>query len=161
MQYGVKSVCVCYICKVKNKIQNSNEFYRPYFNFNDLFCANWNTQSFENVGSIVKDDMEDGHNRMRSVHRTLWIPSFLGNTHRNLSLLFRLRFRSVWRSEIYIKLKMDADAGVAFVSGVQIIYQGQWRQYRGKCACVYDVCKVKNKIENERSPSDNTSNVLT
>jgi hypothetical protein len=29
------------------------------------------------------------------------------------------------RSEIYINLKMDADAGVAFVSGVQIICQGQ------------------------------------
>jgi hypothetical protein len=31
----------------------------------------------------------------------------------------------------------------------------------GKCACVYDVYKLKNKIENKRNPSDNTSNVLT
>jgi len=22
------------------------------------------------------------------------------------------------------------------------IYQGQWRQYAGKCACVYSICSV-------------------
>jgi hypothetical protein len=38
------------------------------------------------------------------------------------------------------------------------IYQGQRRQYAGKCACVYGVCRVKNKIENETSLTDCASN---
>jgi len=39
------------------------------------------------------------------------------------------------------------------------IYQGQRRQYAGKCACVYGVCSVKNKIENETNLTDCTSNL--
>jgi hypothetical protein len=47
---------------------------------------------------------------MRSVHRTLWAPSFLANTLPNLALLFRTGFRSIRRSEIHTNIKDDLDA---------------------------------------------------
>jgi hypothetical protein len=40
---------------------------------------------------------------------------------RNLAVLFRTRFTTLWRSEIRINLKIDADAGVALVSAVQYV----------------------------------------
>jgi hypothetical protein len=36
---------------------------------------------------------------------------------------------------------------------------GQWRQYAGECACVYCICSVKNKIENETRLTDCTCNL--
>jgi len=39
------------------------------------------------------------------------------------------------------------------------IYQGERRQYAGKCACVYGVGTVKKKIENETNLTDCTSNL--
>jgi hypothetical protein len=65
----------------------------------------------------------------------------------------------MWNSEIRINLKIDADAGVVFVSGVKYIYQGQWSEYTGKCACVYGVYSVNNKIEIEINLTDCTSNL--
>jgi hypothetical protein len=58
-------------------------------------------------------------------------------------------------------LKIDADAGVAFVSVLQYIYiyQRQRKQNACKCACVYGICSVKNKIENETNLTDSTSNL--
>jgi hypothetical protein len=39
------------------------------------------------------------------------------------------------------------------------IYQGQLWQYAGKCACVYGVCSVKNKIEKGTNLTDCTYNL--
>jgi hypothetical protein len=39
------------------------------------------------------------------------------------------------------------------------IYPEQRRQDAGKCACVYGICSVKNKIENETNLTDCTSNL--
>jgi hypothetical protein len=49
----------------------------------------------------------------------------MGKTQRNCEVLFPKRFTTLWRREIHIDLKIDADActdaGVAFVSGVQYV----------------------------------------
>jgi hypothetical protein len=58
---------------------------------------------------------------MRSIRRTFTEPSVLRKTQRNHTVLFRTRLTTLWRSEIHMNLKIDADAGVAFVSGVQYI----------------------------------------
>jgi hypothetical protein len=62
-------------------------------------------------------------------------------------------FTRLWRSEIHINLNIDADTlkrrrrRFCIRRKVYHIYRGERRQYSGKCACVYGVCKVKNKIE--------------
>jgi hypothetical protein len=71
----------------------------------------------------------------------------------------------LWRIEKHIKLKIDADAlnrrrRRFYVRPIIYhIYQGQLKQYAGKCACVYSVCNVNNKIENETDLTDCTSNL--
>jgi hypothetical protein len=47
---------------------------------------------------------------MRSIRRTLRGPSVLPKTQRNRAFLLRTRFITLWRSEIHINLKIDADA---------------------------------------------------
>jgi hypothetical protein len=92
---------------------------------------------------------------MRSIRRTLRRPSFLPKTQRNRAVLLRTRFTTMWRSEIHSNLKIDADAlnrrrrrfGVRRT--MYHIYTGQRRQDTVKCACVYGISSVKNKIENE------------
>jgi hypothetical protein len=64
---------------------------------------------------------------MRSVRRTLRGPSVLSKTKRNRVVLLRTRFTTLWRSEIHISLKIDADApykttGNIIVSYVSIIF---------------------------------------
>jgi hypothetical protein len=56
---------------------------------------------------------------MRSIRRHFRRPCVLPKTQRNRSELFRTRFKTLWKSEIHINLKIDA--GVAFVSNVQYI----------------------------------------
>jgi len=47
---------------------------------------------------------------MRSIRRTLKGPSVLPKTQWNRAVLFRTRFTTIWRSEIHISVKVDADA---------------------------------------------------
>jgi hypothetical protein len=74
-------------------------------------------------------------------------------------------FHKLRRSEIRINPKIDADAlnrrrrRFCVRHKIYHIYQGQRRQYPGKCACVYSVRSVKNKIENETNPIDCISNL--
>jgi hypothetical protein len=56
---------------------------------------------------------------MRSIRRTLTRPNLLPKRKRNRAVLLRTRLKTLWRSEIHVNLKIDAD--VAFVSGVQHI----------------------------------------
>jgi hypothetical protein len=58
---------------------------------------------------------------VRSISRTFRGPSVLTKTQSNRTLLLRTRFTTLWRSDIHMNLKIDADAGVAFVSAVQYI----------------------------------------
>jgi hypothetical protein len=66
-------------------------------------------------------------------------------------------FQTLWRSGIHTTLKIDAEAlhrrRLRFcVCRITChIYQWHRRQYAGKCARVYGVCIVKNKIGNEAS----------
>jgi hypothetical protein len=62
---------------------------------------------------------------MLSTLRTLRGPSVLLKTQRNRAVLLLTRFRTLCRSQIHTNLKIDADAGVAFVSGVQYIISMQ------------------------------------
>jgi len=47
---------------------------------------------------------------MRSIRRTLRGPSVLPKTQRNHTAISQTRFKTLWRSEILINLKIDADA---------------------------------------------------
>jgi hypothetical protein len=82
---------------------------------------------------------------------------------RNRAVLLRTRFTTLWRSEIHINLKIDADAlnrrrrRFCVRRTTYHIYKGQRRKYAGKRACVYGICSVKNKIENETNLTDCTS----
>jgi len=58
---------------------------------------------------------------MRSIRQTFRGPCLLTKTQQNRAVLLRTRFTTLWRSEIHINLKIDADAGVAFVSAVKYI----------------------------------------
>jgi hypothetical protein len=85
---------------------------------------------------------------MRSTRRTLKGPSVLPKTQRNRVVLFRIRFTTIWGSEIHISLKFDAHAlnrrrrRLLLCTIIHHICQGQWRQYARKCACVYDICTL-------------------
>jgi len=73
--------------------------------------------------------------------------SALPKTQRNRVVLLRSRFTTLWRSEIHINIKIDADdlnrrRRRFCVRRKYIICQGQWRQYAGKCACIYCICSV-------------------
>jgi hypothetical protein len=65
-------------------------------------------------------------------------------------------FRTLWRSEIRINLKIDADAlnrrrrRFCVRRSIYHIYQRHRRQYVDKCAGVYGICILKNKIENQK-----------
>jgi hypothetical protein len=102
---------------------------------------------------------------MCSIRRTLRRPSLLPKTQRNRAVLLRTRFTTLWRSEIRINLIIDADAlnrrrrRFCVRRTMYHIYPGQRKQYAGKCACVYGMCSVKNKIENETNLTDCTSNL--
>jgi hypothetical protein len=102
---------------------------------------------------------------MRSIRRKYRRPSVLPKTQRNRAFLLRTRFTTLWRSEIRINLKIDADAlnqrrhRFCIPCTKCHIYQGQGRQYASTCACVYGICGVKNKIENETSLTDFISNL--
>jgi hypothetical protein len=80
-------------------------------------------------------------------------------------MLFPARFTTLWRSEIHINLKIEADAvnrrrrHFSFRRKIHHIYQGQIRQYAGKCVYDSGVCSVKNKIENETNLTDCTFNL--
>jgi len=69
----------------------------------------------------------------------------------------------LWRSQVNVNLKIDADAlnrrrrRFCVRRTMYHIDQGEWRQYTGKCACVYGVCSGKNKIENETRLTDSSS----
>jgi hypothetical protein len=85
--------------------------------------------------------------------------------HNGIAQLLRTRFTTLWRSEIHNNIKIDADAlnrrrrRFCVRRKIRHFYQGQRRQYAGKCACVYSICSVKNKIENETNLTDCTSNL--
>jgi hypothetical protein len=92
-------------------------------------------------------------------------PSVLPKSQWNRAILLRTRLTTLWRSEIHINLKIDADAlnrrrrRFCVRRTTYHIYPGERRQNAGKCACVYGVCSVKNKIENETNLTDCTSNL--
>jgi hypothetical protein len=75
---------------------------------------------------------------MCSVRRTLKGPSVLLKTQRNLAVLLRRRLKTLWRSEIHINLKIDADAlnrrqrRFCVRLTVYHICRGERRQYAGK-----------------------------
>jgi hypothetical protein len=56
---------------------------------------------------------------MRSIIRTLRGPSVLPKTQRNRAILLRTRLTTLWRSEIHMNLKIDADA-----------LNRRWRRFR-------------------------------
>jgi len=62
--------------------------------------------------------------------------------------MIRTRFTTLWRNEIHINLKIDADVlnRRRLLLCVRVktyhTYQGQRRQYAGMCACVYGVWSV-------------------
>jgi hypothetical protein len=68
---------------------------------------------------------------MRSIRRTLKRPFLLPKTQRTRAVLLRKRFTMLWRSEIHINLKTDADAlnrrwrRFCVVHKMYHIYQGQ------------------------------------
>jgi hypothetical protein len=80
------------------------------------------------------------------------------------AVLLRTRFTTLRRSEIHLTLKIDADAlnrrrrrfGVR--RKIYHIYQGP-DAVCCKCACVYGIYSVKNKIENETNVTDCTFNL--
>jgi hypothetical protein len=92
-------------------------------------------------------------------------PTVLSKTQRNRAVLLRTRFTVLWRSEIHINLKIDADVlnrrwrRFCVRRKICRIYQGKWRKYAGKCAWVDVICSVKCKINNETSIADCTSNL--
>jgi hypothetical protein len=69
----------------------------------------------------------------------------------DLAVLFRTRFKTLWRSEICINLKIDADASVAFASGAQYIIS--IRESEGSMLVsahtptVYAVGRIKSKTK--------------
>jgi hypothetical protein len=75
--------------------------------------------------------------------------------------LSRTRFTTL-RSELCIKLKIDADAlnrrrrRLCVRRTIYPIHQGQ---NAGKCACVYGICSVNNKIQNETNHINCTYNL--
>jgi len=85
---------------------------------------------------------------MRSIRRNLTRESLLVKTQLNRSVPLQTRFNTLWTSEIHINLKTDADAlnqrrrRYDVSRRIYPICQGQWRQYAGKCACVYSICNL-------------------
>jgi hypothetical protein len=64
-------------------------------------------------------------------------------TQRNRAVLILARFKKLWRSEIHADLKIDADAGVAVVSGVQYVIC--IKGYGGRTLDNAHACKTHNK----------------
>jgi hypothetical protein len=101
---------------------------------------------------------------MRTIRRKLKGPSVVTKTQRNRTVLLRKRLITMWRSDIHRNLKIDADAlnrrrrRFCVRPKIYQISQGQRKEYAGKCACVYVICIVKNKTENETNITDYTSN---
>jgi hypothetical protein len=87
---------------------------------------------------------------MRSIRRTLRRPSLIPKTKRNRAVLLRTRSKTLWRSQVHINLKIDADAlnrrrrRFCVRRKMYHTYQGGRRQYAGKCACVYGIFSIKN-----------------
>jgi hypothetical protein len=55
-------------------------------------------------------------------------------------VLFPARSKTLWRSEIHIDLKIDADAGVAFVSGIKYVIS--IKGYGGRILDTAHACKT-------------------
>jgi hypothetical protein len=74
---------------------------------------------------------------------------------RNRTILFSKSLTTLWRSEIHMNLKIDADAQNRRWRRFRVrrrayhTYQGKGRQYAGKSECVYGISSVKNKIKNQ------------
>jgi hypothetical protein len=102
---------------------------------------------------------------MRSIRRMLLGPSVLSKTQRNCAVLLRTRFKTLRRNEIHINLKIDADAlnrrrrRFCVRHTMCHIDPRQRSQDDGKCATVYGINSVKNKIENETNLTDCTFNL--
>jgi hypothetical protein len=89
--------------------------------------------------------------------------SVLPKTQRNRAVLLLKLSITLWRSAIHINLKIDADPlnrrWLLFCVR-RTIYRNSQGQYACKCASVYGICSVQNKIENESNPADSTSNLI-
>jgi len=87
-------------------------------------------------------------NHMRRLRRSFRGSSVVPKTQRNQAVVLLTRFATLWRCEIHINLKIDADAlnrrrrRFCVRRTICRMYQGQWRQYAGKCAWVYGICIV-------------------
>jgi hypothetical protein len=86
---------------------------------------------------------------MRSIQRTLRRPSLIPKSKRNCAVLSQTRFKTLWRCQIHINLKIDA--GVAFVSDVQ--YVVSIRDSEGSmlvsahASTIYAVGRIKSKTK--------------
>jgi len=102
---------------------------------------------------------------MCSIRPTFKGPSVLPKTQRNRAILLRTRLTTLWRSEIHISLKVDADTlkrrwrRFCVRWTIYHIYHTQWRQYADKCACVYGIYSMNNKVEKETNLTNCTSNL--
>jgi hypothetical protein len=82
---------------------------------------------------------------MRRIRRTFRGQSVLPKTQCNRAVLLGTRLTTLWRSEIHINLKIDADAlnrrrrRFRVLHTIRHIYQGERRQYADKCACAYGI----------------------
>jgi hypothetical protein len=83
--------------------------------------------------------------------RTLKDTSEVTKTQRNYEVLLLTRFKTLWRSGIRINLKIDANVGVAFVSGVR--YMVSINDSEGSmlisahASTVYAVRRMKSKTK--------------
>jgi hypothetical protein len=88
---------------------------------------------------------------MHSIRGTLRGPSVLPKTQRNHAILLRKGFRTLSRSEIHTNLKLDTDAGVAFVYGVQCIISIKNSEgsilVSAHASTVYAVGRIKSKTK--------------
>jgi hypothetical protein len=75
--------------------------------------------------------------------------SVLPKTQRNLAVLLRTRFTTLWTSEIHINLKIDA--GVAFVSAVKCIVSIKGSDgsmlVSAHASTAYAVSRIKSKTK--------------
>jgi hypothetical protein len=90
---------------------------------------------------------------MRSIRRPFRRPSLVPKTQRNRTVLFRTHFTTIWRSKIHIGLKVDAEAGVAFVYGVQCIISIKDSEgsilVSAHASTVYAVGRIKSKTKQD------------
>jgi hypothetical protein len=145
-QYDGKCACVYDVCSVKNKIENKTNL--AECNSNLTWPKLAQTLQNSTLDKVVYREvhvikMREG---MRSIRRTLRGPSVLLKTQRNCTVLFRTRFTTIWRSEIHIGLKVDADVGFFGVRYVMSVKDSEGNMPRSAHASTtYGMWRIKSK----------------